>query len=233
MEGYAKELDERLELALGRLKEIKEEETGDDAYCRYFRSNADFLLLLADILVSKNLSAKELKALNARLYEDICGDKYEKSYCNPAYAAGIFGEEYGRLLCVVAAEMRSAIPAAVEHELQPFLIRAEYLLQLYGEIKTALSEEGELPAYESLRESFYYFVSDYYETENLIRVRALTDPEEDFALKIIEAAKPFDPDILYMYGEYITENEVSLYKYISGLSEEKIALMADTYTEGY
>ena len=233
MEEYVTELNERLELALGRLKELKEEEINDDALGKYFRANADALLLFSGILLNENISAKEMKNLNARLYQDIAGDNYEKSYCNPAYATELFGDEYGRLLSVVAAEMRSAIPAAVEHEVQPFLIRAEYLLQLYGEIKTALEEEGTLPAYENLKEGFYYFVSDYYETENLIRVKCLTDPDEDFALKIIEAAKPFDTDILYMYGEYITENELKLYKYISGLSEEKIALMADTYTEGY
>ena len=233
METYIEELNERMELTLGRLKEIKEEEINDAAYGRYFRACADTLLMLADILVNENMSAKELKAVNGRLYADIVGDAYEKSYCNPAYAAGIFGEEYGRLMSVVAAEIRSAIPAAVEHDRQPFLIRAEYLLQLYGEIKSSLEDEGELPPYESLKECFYYFVSDYYETENLIKVRGLTDPDEDFALKIIEAAKPFDTDILYMYGEYITDNEILLYKYISGLSDEKIALMADTYTEGY
>ncbi len=233
MEGYNEELNERLELTLGRLKEIKEEEINDDALGKYFRANADALLMFSGILLNENISAKEMKALNAKLYEDIAGDRYEKSYCNPAYATELFGNDYGKLLSVVAAEVRSAIPAAVEHQIQPFLIRAEYLLQLYGEIKTSLEEEGTLPAYDSLKESFYYFVSDYYETENLIRVRGLTDPDEDFALKIIEAAKPFDTDILYMYGEYITDNELKLYKYISGLSDEKIALMADTYTEGY
>ncbi len=233
MEAYKEEMDERLELTLGRLKEIKEEELTDAAYCRYFRACADTLLMLADILVNENISAKEMKAVNARLYEDICEEAYAKSYCNPAYAAEVFGEKYGRLLSAVAAEMRSAIPAAAEHDRQPFLIRAEYLLLLYGEVKSALEEEGQLPAYDNLKESFYYFVSDYYETESLIKVRGVTEPEEDFALKIIEAAKEFDPDILYMYGEYITENETELYKYISGLSDEKIALMADTYTEGY
>ncbi|MCR4584696.1 MAG: aminopeptidase [Lachnospiraceae bacterium] len=233
MEGYNEELDERLELALGRLGEIKKEELSDSAYTQYFRANADLLLMLSDILVNENISAKEMKALNARLYADICGDAYGKSYCDPAYAVRLFGEERGRLLSVVAAEMRSAIPAAAEHDRQPFLIRAEYLLQLYGEVKNSLEDEGELPAYENLKESFYYFVSDYYETESLKKVRGLTDPEDNFALKIIKAAKPFDPDILYMYGEYITDNELVLYKYISGLSDEKIALMADTYTEGY
>lgn len=38
---------------------------------------------------------------------------------------------------------------------------------------------------------------------------------------------------LYRFGEYVTENELRMARYVNSLPEEKIALMADTYTEGY
>ena len=38
---------------------------------------------------------------------------------------------------------------------------------------------------------------------------------------------------LYRFGEYISENELRMARYLNSLPEEKIALMADTYTEGY
>ena len=56
MDNYNAELDVRMELALGRLKEIKEEEFIDAAYGKYFRSCADTLLMLADILQNENIS---------------------------------------------------------------------------------------------------------------------------------------------------------------------------------
>ena len=42
-----------------------------------------------------------------------------------------------------------------------------------------------------------------------------------------------DLSYLYRYGEYITENELGVAAYLNTLSEEDIASMAHTYTEGY
>ena len=38
---------------------------------------------------------------------------------------------------------------------------------------------------------------------------------------------------LYYYGEYITDNELKTARHLNEMSEEKVKLLADTYTEGY
>lgn len=38
---------------------------------------------------------------------------------------------------------------------------------------------------------------------------------------------------LYQYGEYVSENEFKMAEFLDTLSEDEIAAMADTYTEGY
>ena len=41
------------------------------------------------------------------------------------------------------------------------------------------------------------------------------------------------PEYLYYFGEYITESELKTWEHLKQLPEKTIALMADTYTEGY
>jgi len=64
-------------------------------------------------------------------------------------------------------------------------------------------------------------------------MRSTFDWKEDFALRIIMDSDLQDLRYLYRFGEYVTENELRMARYVNSLPEEKIALMADTYTEGY
>ena len=40
-----------------------------------------------------------------------------------------------------------------------------------------------------------------------------------------------DPDILYQYGEYISENEIDTLKFLNKLPQEEITAMAKTYVD--
>jgi len=42
-----------------------------------------------------------------------------------------------------------------------------------------------------------------------------------------------DPDILYQYGEYISENEIDTLKFLNKLPQEEITAMAKTYVDGF
>ena len=56
---------------------------------------------------------------------------------------------------------------------------------------------------------------------------------KDFALRLVMDSDLEDLRYLYYFGEYITENELKTAKHLNEMSEEEIAKMADTYTEGY
>jgi leucyl aminopeptidase (aminopeptidase T) len=90
-----------------------------------------------------------------------------------------------------------------------------------------------LPEYKSLKESVYWYVSDYSDDFVEYRVREQIDPSINFATNIIMNADLTDVRYLYSFGEYISDNELKTSRYLNTLTEEQIRDMAHTFTEGY
>ena len=247
---------ERLQLSLDRIKEIKTENKLQTEYQKYFETVGDFLLKIEENrqwILAGNLQKAEMEELtrrNQELYQDILPENYETSYANPQYAVSVFGKEMGQFLAAVYAEIRSLIVAAFENDVTSIVIRMELFLEIYGmfldecEVETEQEkcEEGgckdgrkcgKLPQIANLKETYFWFACDYIEDILEKEVTAQFDPTFNRAGKMLDNTDITDLRYLYYYGEYVTENEKKLAAYMNALSEEKIALMADTYTEGY
>ncbi len=226
-------MEERMELARERIFELEGEieKTLPEGWREFFLSSVSLAKLL--LKVYENDDPALYKELNKKLYEDILPENYAKSWCAPEYAVSKMGPELGKLLCFVAAELRGGISAAFEKEEEALLIRLELLLQLYHMTERGFAEDKAAPEYALYKEVVYSFVSDYFETECERRIAKMVDPSCDFALKIIQNADLKDSSYLYAYGEYVTDNEIKLAEYINALPQDKIDLMADTWTEGY
>ena len=225
-------LQERYELALGRIAQIPDENMCDEAYQDYFAKMAKFVLLMDStwrFVADGSLYLAPLEILqrkNYELYEDILPKNYEHSYANPDYAVDCLGESIGKILCFICAELRGMIPAAYEQSLTGMVIRMELLLEIYQSITCEVNEE-------SLRQIIYWYVSDYYEIQAKERLENLLLPERDFATRIIMESDLSDVRYLYYYGEYVTDSEIRTAKYLTEVSDDTISKMADTYTEGY
>ena len=232
-------LQERYDLTKEKIAEIISEGYGDEKTAAYFKEVADFLQLMdayyrfvkEDGL--KTASLEELKEWNQKLFQDILPQNYENSYANPAYAVAQLGEEYGKLLCALCAEVRSMIVPVTEQKLEEILIRAELFVEVYSAFEYEWQECGKWPAYESLKQILYWYVSDYSEIVQEESIRAQVVSEGNYALDILKNADLSDLRYLYQYGEYVTENEERTAAFMNTLPQEKIDLMADTYTEGY
>ncbi|MCM1126086.1 MAG: aminopeptidase [Lachnospiraceae bacterium] len=230
--------EERFALAEERLAVIGEEKVLAGKYRDYFEKTADFLMMACGVYKQiadgsyKEKSLLELKESNYRLYEDILPENYEKSYANPAYAGECFGGEYGKLLCVLLSELRSVIVPAFEQRLEDLVIRLELFLEVYGSFCCEKEEGGKLPDVENIREILYYYVNDYTRDAFDKKLFDLLEPSSDFALRIIEGDLS-DPRYLYFFGEYVTENQIAMWRHLQELDPETIQKMADTYTEGY
>lgn len=236
-------ITERYELSLGRIREIAAVQEVAGSYREYFKKTADFILQAADAYenLGKVTDIGELRAQNRALYADLLGDNYAVSYANPAYACEKLGKEYGQMLSFLYTELRELIPCAFESGLEDMTIRTELFVEVYNAFAYAVSEALEdglpadkvVPAADVIRETLYWFVSDYSETASRRRVRTQVDPDCDFAAKIIMESDLNDIRYLYKYGEFVSPETEQMARYLNSLSAERIQMIADTYTEGY
>ena len=229
---------ERCGLAMARIREIPGESICGEAYRDYFWQMAKFVSLmdqtytLVEDGTLRRMGLEELKEHNHALYADILPENYGESYANPDYATDRLGKSIGQCLSFLYTELRAMIPAAYEQNRVSLTVKAELLLEVYQLFVCAAQEERE-PDAEELRESLYWYVSDYYEAEFEEKSMTLLDADRDFAHRIIMESDLSDLRYLYYFGEYVTENERKTAAHLNGMSLEKIKLMADTYTEGY
>lgn len=231
-------IGERYQLAVSRIKEIKNENLGRPEFDEYFRTVSGFIEMMDDTLkwsidggLEKD-SIEELGKRNKALYEDILPEHYDSSFGNPEVAVQKLGEDFGKILSSLYFEIRSMIPSAFEHNLFDMVIRAELFLEVYGAFASSC-EAGKLPEYEAIRQIMYWFYSDYAEEERCIRFAQMVAPESDFARDIIMKSDLTDLRYLYKFGEYITDNELKTAEHLNTLSQEEIDKLATTYTEGY
>ena len=224
----------RYELAIERIENIKGENTVSEKYRDYFRTLADFALLV-DKLKEKiengeyyKFSIEELECWNTHLYDDVLGEHYKTSYANPAFATEKFGIEYGRLLSFLYTELRGVIPYAFEKKTEYLDILFELFIEVYNQFE----EENE-PEYEHVRQTIYWYASDYCDVFLADRIKEQIDPEYNFAADLIMNSDFNDVRYLYYYGEYVSENEKRTAMHLNELPLETIQKMADVYTEGY
>ena len=131
------DLQERMQLAIERISEIKEEDqtiwdtlakmdAGAKNLKTYFDSVAEFILYVYDVyeIVSQpgkiDIPLSKLQEINHNLYVDILPEHYGASFANPDYAAEKLGE-YGKYLCMLYAEIRAMIAYAYEDEMQAMI----------------------------------------------------------------------------------------------------------------
>ncbi len=238
-EIYAKEnarAKERFALVCERIHEAAQAPETEACYADYFQKTAEFLLLTVRVLEMQQEGAlsgrsmEECEALNQKLYADILpgDDGYEKSYANPAYAVKKLGEALGGPLCFLYAECRALIAYAFEGRLADMTV----LMELFVEIYTCFcSTEG--TGDQEIHNILYWHFHDYSELLVAQSIRESVDPGLDFFTGIVQHADLDDLTYLYRYGEYISDNEKRTAQYLSGLSQEQIQAMADTFTEGY
>ncbi len=227
------EILERYELSMERVRAMRSETSVAAPFYDYFQKTAEFIgqiEILAERIGTGCLaeaSLEELQELNRKLYEDVAGAAYAESYACPETAVRQLGEGYGQLLSFLCTEIRGMIVWAYERRLTDLTVVTELFIEIYNAF-----EEG-VPELSVLKEIVYWYISDYCDVWIPDRVREQLDPELSFARDIICKADLSDVRYLYAFGEYITENELEMSRFLSKLPEEEIEAMASTFTEGY
>ncbi len=227
-------IEERYKLSITRIREMLEEDTVSQKFSDYFRQVASFLLMIDESKIKiedgsmDSADIEELKAWNEKLYADILPQHYGESYGNPTYAVRKLGEEYGSVLSALYAELRSAIAYVYEGNTEYLAILFELFIEIYNQF-----EGEEEPEIKNIKESIYWYASDYCDVFMADRIQEQIDPQKSFAADIILHSDLSDLRYLYRFGEYISDSEVQTAKHLLKQSEETIRKMTDAYTEGY
>lgn len=232
MNGKSTLLEERYELSVNRMEQMRGEREMDAPFLNYFQRTSSFLYELHRLYEKieqgfmDTATKEELQNQQKILYGELEGENYESSYANPAYAVKVLGEDFGGILSFLYAEARAQIVSVYEQKKEELTIFNELFLEIYRLFIDKAS-------YKEIKDAIYWHMSDYAELTVAKRVRENLEPKLDFATKIIMESDLSDIRYLYRYGEYIGENEKKLAIYLSSLPEEMIEDMARTYTNGY
>lgn len=220
-------LQERHELNRDGLMQVLENCEKMNQFSGYFRETAQMMQYLNEIYDVPEKSLQQLKKWNEEWYCGIRPEAYGSSYGNPSYCAEKFGLEYGQILSFLYAEMRSGFIDAVEGKLFDLVILNELFLEIYQ----AFREGSQTP--DQLRKIIFDHMRDYSSDVFEYRIREQLDPSLDFAVRIVMESDLKDPDFLYQYGEYISDNERKTLEYLNCLPKEKIQAIARTYVDGF
>lgn len=220
-------LQERHELNRDGLMQVLENCEKMNQFSGYFRETAQMMQYLNEIYDVPEKSLQQLKKWNEEWYCGIRPEAYGSSYGNPSYCAEKFGLEYGQILSFLYAEMRSGFIDAVEGRLFDLVILNELFLEIYQ----AFREGSQTP--DQLRKIIFDHMRDYSSDVFEYRIREQLDPSLDFAVRIVMESDLEDPDFLYQYGEYISDNERKTLEYLNCLPKEKIQAIAKTYVDGF
>lgn len=218
-----KHVQERYDLTIERIKRIQTEETVAQEYRDFFQKTAKFILEIDAVWKRHCLQKEE----NQILYQDILGEHYENSYANPSYAVMQMGEEIGKLLSFLYTEIRGEIVYVYENKLGYLTICNELFIEIYN------CFEQEEVNYRALRDSIYWYVSDYsdvFVTDYIVEMLGKTPT---FIKDIIMKSDLSDLQYLYKYGEYISDREWNRAQEQNALSQEEIDGRAKKYVETY
>lgn len=227
-------MEERYNLAVERIGDIKEERTVDVKFRDYFVKVVEFIHLIdgtkkkIEDHTFDGMQIEELAAWNKKLYSDILPEHYRESYANPDYAVAQLGEAYGSTLSALYAEIRAAIVYVYEKKTEYLDILFELFIEVYNQF-----EEEEMPEPHVLKEILYWYASDYCDVFVADRIHEQVDATQSFAADLILGSDLADLRYLYRFGEYISDSELITAKYLLSLDETTIQKMADVYTEGY
>lgn len=220
---------ERYELALERIKMIREEHTVSAELQDYFIQAANVVEAATEYLDFdyRQHSMEELEAGNQRLYGELQAEAYEKSYANPQYAEKQLGDN-GKVLSFLYTELLSLHRYARESRCSELTIHMELLIEIYN-----LYEDQDAFDIREVQKAIYYFYYDYCDVLVPDRTQEMYDARLDRYVQLVEQADLSDLRYLYGYGEAISTNEIRTAQYMNQLSQEEIDRLAFVYTDGY
>ncbi len=161
----------------------------------------------------------ELPLMNG-LYADILPERYERCFGNPEYAASLFGDS-AQLLCVLYAEIRSAIPAVFDGDVFRLHVRVA-LLEKLVDICLAMAKEPDF--YAAIKAPLQSAMASY--------LRGLDRDFQERRLK--DRLIPGRNSVAGIAaGDFLTEEDRRTLAFLNELPKEEVESLAATWVRGF
>ena len=223
------DIDERFCLVRDRIKEIPDEllDVREEkySYLDFFVVKSRYINMMLDIYDDPHSSDYLNKEMNYKMYEDIIGDNYATSYSNPDYAEKKLGA-MGGLFSFISAELAELPGLVFDNKKPETLFLLETFLELYFMFKN-----GDDVTISSVEDVIRSYATDYAQLHTSSRLYDTFIPGRSIANDIINSADFENTDYLYRYGEYISDTEIRMAKYLATLPEKRIDEIARTFTD--
>lgn len=214
-----------------------------DFFVGFFGNRAKYLLFVKEVCsyLDKGfdcLDLEMLKDMNLKAFSECGQDYYDNSLANPEYIYNSLSEfldektskKLTGVLAFLYAEIQALYTKAFTGEEFTISVVSQLFLECFG---IAFEDEEIDNKIKFLKEAVYYYVSDYADEWAHIKVKQSLDVKEDFFTKIVMESDLSDERYLYKYGEYISRQEIAISKYLYGLDEKTLELMADNFVNAY
>ncbi|MDA3845766.1 MAG: aminopeptidase [Vallitaleaceae bacterium] len=229
-QSYNTAYQERYEYTLNQTRTLLNS-ISSSKYEDYFKDAATFIIKMGDLekdldnYFFESKSIDELKSFNMSLYQGLIGMDYEMSYANTDYCVQLFGLDIGQVLAFLYTTIRNYVSAVFEHRIVNMTIINELFLEVYNCI-TSDDTAG-------LKELVEQSMLEDIETRLEINLLRRMDPNFNVYKDILLNADLSDNRYLYQYGKYITGDELQSAEYLREIDQERIELMASTYTKAF
>jgi len=204
-------------------------------YHRYFKKVGSFMMAMMahneaikDPTYFEDQDFETLLLMNHDLYSDINSVNYVVSFVNPTYACDIFGLDMGRFLSGFNFLIRQFVGFAYEDRHHDMMVYNELFLLLYEHILLKMEREVDtlsLVMRDKLLEHARLLEEHHW-------IRAIS-PEFNTYSRMITDFDHEDLRYLFRYGMYVGSNEIESAKQMLSMDEEKILLIANTFSEAF
>jgi leucyl aminopeptidase (aminopeptidase T) len=179
-----------------------------------------------DVKGKSKYSVTQLKELQDKYYHDLSltpVKAYAKCYGNPDWTVKTFGNEMGKLISNIYAEIR---------KYRHYLIQKKYTeLARLNELVIKLHKDGLdcLKATEMLRK----IITKDMDKQQLWGLFWRFSPEQDYYKNIVLNADLNNLNYLYRYGVYISEHELKMAEFLQKYPEQELKKLSQYIVKSY
>ncbi|HHE38805.1 MAG TPA: leucyl aminopeptidase, partial [Candidatus Cloacimonetes bacterium] len=229
-----REIEDNYLKNLEKITQIRNETRGlEDKFLKFIFMIADRILMMSEFEKEysesyyKEKTLDELKAFNQTVFSEVLPENYEKSYANPEFSVGIFGNELGTIFSTFYIQFRGFLSYSIKHHRYLMEPWNKSFLEFYELIKKGISDKDSFQkvttkAYKKLtvENQVMRFLENYSYEASGFRSLVMTADFSDFRY-------------LYQYGKYISENETKTAEFFLNYPEEKIQKLAEAMVKAF